>query len=322
MRLLNLLNRIAQFEAGRRFLMNYEYCYNVELFPEEFDQIKFWNELEECIDIDTSNRQILTAIHNLLDIYYYSSDLPWEELDCRSSYVYRLTTISRFLDEDFPLLSHEAVARYGYLRDDGADAAQLRLFAKDCTKNEFINQDAEIKGMHPFAWASNAPVFSGALKSIKGNEQEFGKKFCRLLALEGFDQGEALFLIRYPNDGENTLARRPTACDGVGSIYFKARTEKDAKHLCKTGYTIDLNIVENVDEHQTLPIPTYDGVPEFAVSPIKFSDQFGVYWAGFFDANWVDCDSYILDSVISGSANIEECLSRTFSMITNIAYKK
>lgn len=313
------LEALSQYPFGRGFILNFAYCEKKSLFHSRIDRALILDQVADRLNPIPFETQIISIINECLG-YYYHQKLSFDQEPAFKvvEKFYRVTPFSRLMSKQFPLLSSEAVAEFGYLSDDRVDPSALRQFASDVLSVEWIASRAVICGRHPFAWATATHRIDELLTDLLENEDRVGKAFCQLLALEGFKEEDPLFLLLYPPDAAGLDVRRPTAFDGFGNAYFKARTEQDDEiPQPRHGFTLDISQVPNFAKGID-PVAAFDGLPEYAAVPRPLTPQFGLFWIGNFRAAWVYCEEETLDSIISGTYEPARALGEAMDFLVDL----
>ncbi len=313
------LEELSNYSFGRRFILNFAYCEKKKLFHSRIDRALILDEVADRLNQNLIETQIVSVINECLN-YFYHRRLSFDQEPAFKSVkkFYRVTPLSRFMSRQFPLLSSEALTEFGYLSDDRLDPSVLRHFANDILSNDWIASSAVICGRHPFAWATATPRIDDLLLDLYENEDRVGKVLCQLLALEGFKEHDPLFLLIYPSEAPGLNVRRPTALDGFGNAYFKARNEQDDEiPPPQHGFTLDISQVPGFTKGVD-PVSAFDGLPEYAVVPRSFTPEFSLFWIGNFRATWVYCEEETLDSIISGTYEPARALTEAMDFLSEL----
>jgi hypothetical protein len=320
------MNRRQALEAlkahnfGSRFILNFAYCEENNLFPPFIDRRLILDTITSRLAAVTPAAQIIALINDVLRALYHDR-ISYDKKPAFQSFdtFYRVIPFSTFMARTFPLLSSEATAEFGYIYSDRSDPSQLRRFAIDAVRPEWISTTATIRGRHPFAWTTTSNIFEPLIATLFGQEDAVGQSLCQLLAIEGFKEHEPLFLLRYPvNIHRGLSVRRPTALDGFGNLYFKARTDRDRDPTPpSSGFTLDISAVRNLDRALGV-LMSCDGLPEYVATPTPFSSQFGLHWVGYFSASWLYCDHATVDAVLAGVYDVDTALDSAVDLLDSV----
>ena len=312
-----LFKRLASYDFGRRFIINFAYCERMGLFHDPAETRYVLDVIEGQLAYGHPAARLKRSIAEVIrNAYHRKLRTPDPRLFKQAGSFYRIVPISTLLDRTHPLLSDAARLAFGLSRGP-YDEKQLRDLAIYATSPSAAAPGAQISNASNFAWVSSTRRIDAHIVGISGNEQNTGESLCRLLALE-FGNDEPIFLLQYPgNTFERHDIRRPNAFDGFGSTFFKARTTKDKHRLVqKSGFTLDIN---------RLPVggpliahSSFDGLPEYAAAPVSFTSDFTIYWAGIFDKKWIECDSNNVIAVMAGTRVVRRATRRALDFICSL----
>lgn len=313
------LEALKAHAFGRRFILNLAYCESNKLWPPSMDVGDVLDEIVRRLEPLPAAEWIVRGINEVLRDHYHPH-IPFSEPFGMPHHdqLFRVVPKGRFTATLNGLLSAEGLDALGLLVERTDDVG-LRLFAHDAVDPTLISPSARIRGYHPFAWAATSdPRLTYILRRAPENENRAGRLLCRLLALDGFGETEPLFLMRYPAVAGGISIRRPNALDGFGNTFFKARTGADtATATARSGFTLDLYKIARIDLMEN-PMPTCDGVPEYAVEPMPFSEQFSLQWIGYFQRSWVTSADADIESVIAGTADVKRAVDEAIDMLDRI----
>lgn len=258
---IKLRDVFTTLELGQRFALNFLHCWTKKIFEDEAAVAQFlktwWQECSRHGKDNDSGQ----AFEFIGQVAARAGRLWGKPVNIRRAQLSRVVSFTAFYSPPHsPRTIDHSLLQTQYLTDMYGIGLRSVVVGDVFKKLERVNGDAaairsgaQVRGSMPLSWATSKETFDEE-RAVSGTEpsDDLAWNVCRRLGLEGrYYLNAALFQLDYPpaDTRDRNLVRRPTAIEGAGNRYFRAR--RDGDYRDNFGYTIDLNLFEarldNVD---------------------------------------------------------------------------
>jgi len=301
--------------SGRRFFLNFLYCYQLPVFPPTVDVRQVLRDCFDTLDPSRSSVEIANHIRNAI----VKHALAWPNANHRAfgidNYIYRIIDHQTLAVRRDSLLSKRFLSARGINYMDVFPITMNRL-AHFVSTPAAINKSHTLRGRMPFAWVSPDVSSDTCFHSVSMAPAEKGKFFSQTLAL--YYDTAPLFMLRLGSDviSRGTF-RRPHAFDGYGGTFFKARNTVDRPGApAAHGATLSINELLRL-----APVATAtfcDGSPELIAYALRPGNDMACVWLDTFDPDWVAVNDLEVDRVLSGRDDVDRAVDEAINLVESL----
>jgi hypothetical protein len=309
------LEKIRKVPFGRRFLLNFLYCHELPLFPDDMDLGALLHDCFFSYDASAKSiRQIENHVSNVITEHAQTRSGHSHSPLLSHGYIYRVVDYQSLIHEKFGLLRRPAVSRRGIDFKDLRPTAMHKL-AQFVSEPGMVNTSRIIRGRMPFAWITpysfHRTCFDTANSSL-----EKGEYCAQILALY-YPDVPPLFMLRLGTDAITAASfRRPDAFDGFGGYFFKSRNAQDHSGVAPHGFTLSITALRGA----TPPYETIycDGVGELVAYQLQAGADAACTWLHFFNPKWVEVDDRRVDEILIGRSDIDVAIDEAIRLIEDL----